>query len=414
MKKMMFKTALLASAMLASVASAYAFEEPVLNPSDLKASNPMPAVKRLQELAQKTKLANGLTAKPEAAASIQTPLKTFQYTVTSPRDGLTYTGSIVGSDPRNNGARTTNVEVVLIPLRIEFTGTVRKFDPTSPDVGCMGGNVTTALANTVASPLFNAVDNYTINGVNMGKATFIDAFQRAQFWQDANGAPVVAAKPAYHLGLTVTVAPKQTISLVNGGANGFTTSVSGDCSSNPVSGDNPPRIAELDINFVDAQLNQIITQMGLKPSQFPLFLTYRTVITENGGCCILGYHNSSTYDVTNPGQTYGISLYDGSHLFGGNIETLSHEILEWVNDPSANNLTPAWGNTGQVTGCQNNLETGDPLSGKKMPAVLMPNGISYTAQENAFFSWFYGTGFTGAGGKYSSNGTFTSPQAVCN
>jgi hypothetical protein len=88
------------------------------------------------------------------------------------------------------------------------------------------------------------------------------------------------------------------------------------------------------------------------------------------------------------------------------VSVLSHEILEWINDPSGMNLTPASCNIGQVRGCQNNFETGDPLSGTLRPAVVMPNGVTYHLQDNAFFSWFYGTGFTAAGGKFSSAGTF--------
>jgi hypothetical protein len=95
------------------------------------------------------------------------------------------------------------------------------------------------------------------------------------------------------------------------------------------------------------------------------------------------------------------------------MSVLSHEFMEWINDPSGVNLTPQWGNIGQVNGCQNNLEVGDPLSGTLMPAVAMPNGFTYHAQEQAYFSWFLGGASYGAGGKYSSNGTFTSVAANC-
>ena len=48
-----------------------------------------------------------------------------------------------------------------------------------------------------------------------------------------------------------------------------------------------------------------------------------------------------------------------------------------------------------------------------MPGVPMPNGVTYHPQENAFFSWFMGPVFTGAGGKYSSNGTFGGDAKTC-
>ena len=79
---------------------------------------------------------------------------------------------------------------------------------------------------------------------------------------------------------------------------------------------------------------------------------------------------------------------------------------EFVNDPMLENLVPPWGNTGQVTGCQNNLEVGDPLTGNNVPPVTMPNGFTYNLQELAFFSWFYGAPSVGVNGWFSDNGTF--------
>jgi hypothetical protein len=57
-----------------------------------------------------------------------------------------------------------------------------------------------------------------------------------------------------------------------------------------------------------------------------------------------------------------------------------------MDDPLVNNATPAWGNIGQVTGCQSNLEVGDPLTGTAFTATL--NGFTYHPQELVFFSWF--------------------------
>ena len=67
---------------------------------------------------------------------------------------------------------------------------------------------------------------------------------------------------------------------------------------------------------------------------------------------------------------------------------MSHEISEWMNNPLATTLFPSW----QVPndgGCQNNLETGDPLA-------LMPNagypvsidGFTYHPQNQVLMQWF--------------------------
>jgi hypothetical protein len=84
-----------------------------------------------------------------------------------------------------------------------------------------------------------------------------------------------------------------------------------------------------------------------------------------------------------------------------------------MDDPAGNNPTPPWGNVGQVTGCQSNLEVGDPLSGTDI-TVTMSNSYTYHLQELAFVSWFYRTSPSiGVNGWYSSNGTFKTPAAAC-
>jgi hypothetical protein len=93
----------------------------------------------------------------------------------------------------------------------------------------------------------------------------------------------------------------------------------------------------------------------------------------------------------------------------------SHEIAEFMDDPLGTNPTPAWGNVGQVSGCQNNLEVGDPLTGTPLLSYML-SGKTYHVQELAFFSWYYnsnGTPSLGAGGKFSSNGTFGGPSKAC-
>jgi hypothetical protein len=410
----------LSIAALAACASiAFAQDEPVIDPSTLSVLSVSPTAVNV------THSGNSL-----GAISVSPALPLWQYSVVSPRDGNTYVGSMVGGNPFNRGARTTTANVVIVPLRIVFTGTVRTFDPNSPDNGCLGaGN--TALSLVQASPLFNAVSNLTMNGVNLGTTTFPDAFQRANFWSS-----VSTVAPAYHTVYNVSTVASQTITMVNNSAgSGATFTFSGGCSTNAATTDNPggSRAGFVDINFMDAQLNNIIVNLGLQANQFPLFVTYGVYMTDgppgtlSNNCCILGYHStvSNTPTPAQPGQTYGIGPYDPGWLFGAgskNISGLSHEFMEWTNDPSGVNLVPEWGNIGQVGGCvvsgnthspgQNNLEVGDPLSGTLFPTITL-GGHAYNPQELAFYSWFIGGASIGAGGKYSSNGTFTGFAKPC-
>jgi hypothetical protein len=178
----------------------------------------------------------------------------------------------------------------------------------------------------------------------------------------------------------------------------------------------------MDINtFDNILLNSVIpglANQGVSPSTFPMFILHNVVMGDPGdspyqNCCVIGYHGA----YGNPPQTYSPIDFDTTGLFRGSsdISTMSHEVGEWMDDPLGTNPTPAWGHIGQVQGCQNNLEVGDPLSGTQFPAVRMPNGITYHPQELAMFSWFYRqTPSIGAGGKYSNNGTFAgSAGTVC-
>ncbi len=406
-------TALLfAAAALAGTAAAHAQGVDAVSPGTLRLLDATPAPPQIRAAGQ-TPEVGGLGIKKVHA------LPVFPYTFVSPRDGKTYSGTVVGADPRNRDADTTTIAVVLIPLVVNFTGSsTASFDPTAEDAGCLGHN--TAFVLTQQSPVFTQVKNFVINGVDVGTATLPDAVQRAEFWTNSNGTPLISAQPAYHLELSVQVAAKQTISTSNA-IDGAVYTMAGDCSKNTVGQVNPPEAGVVNINYMDQQLNNIITSLKLDPSQFPVFITYGVVMSNGdandiNNCCILGYH-SSLGTAADPGQTYAIAEYDQGYLFGptvNDIFSVADEVLEWMNDPSFLNPVPAYGGTGQVpNSCQTNLEVDDALEDVLMPSITMPNGVTYHPAEVGFFSWFMGPVFNGAGGVYSTNGTLKGDAKAC-
>jgi hypothetical protein len=163
-------------------------------------------------------------------------------------------------------------------------------------------------------------------------------------------------------------------------------------------------------NEAETLIASLTTAGQIGPTTLPIFLFYNVIMDPSGelACptgCALGYHNSQGFPV----QTYSISDWDTTKLFGsttGNSSVMAHEIGEWMDDPLGTNPVPLWGNIGQVSGCQNNLEVGDPLSGILVPLVPL-NGMNYDLQELAFFSWFYGTPSIAVDAVFSDNGTFT-------
>jgi hypothetical protein len=350
-------------------------------------------------------------ARVSAAAATTIPM--WDYSITSPLDGLPYSGTMVGRSPFFHGARTTDVPTIIVPIKIVMSdGTV--FDPTKPDTTCLPSpSGATALALVQESPVLQPA-MFTMGGTIVGTTQYPDAFQRSNFWMN-----VSVTGDRYHTMLdpVTTLGPLPvTVTVPTGSGATNDATASGGCG----------KVGVMDINwwqpYVEGTL--IPSLQGVSPITLPLFLFYNVVMTQGppftptaSTCCILGYHGA----FSSPGsaiQTYSPFDFDTTTLFGpasSAISAMSHEVAEWMDDPLGFNPTPAWGNIGQVMGCQNTLEVGDPLSGSSFPSVVMPNGVTYAPQELAFFSWFYRQSHSiGVNGWYSDNGTFTTGQGtVC-
>ena len=334
-------------------------------------------------------------ARISAAAATTIPM--WDYSITSPLDGVQYSGTMVGRSPFFHGARTTNVPTVIVPVEIVMPdGGV--FDPTVPDPACLPSpSGATALALVQQSPVLQPA-TYTLGGTIVGTTQYSDAFQRSNFWTN-----VSVTGDRYHTMLSpVTTIGKITVNVV---ASSGMTYASGGCG----------HIGVMDINWWQpyVETNVIPTLKTVNPTIMPIFVFYNVVMAQGStsltgsSCCILGYHSA----FGTPVQTYSVADFDATTSFGpasSAISAMSHEVAEWMDDPLGTNPTPAWGHIGQATACRNDLEVGDPLSGTSFPSLVMSNGVTYTPQELAFFSWFYRQSPSiGVKGWYSGNGTFT-------
>ena len=72
----------------------------------------------------------------------------------------------------------------------------------------------------------------------------------------------------------------------------------------------------VDIKTFDRIARGLISKLRLNASEFPFFVFYNSVLSMGdsanlNNCCVLGYHNSESGQVTNPGQTYGVSDFEG-------------------------------------------------------------------------------------------------------
>jgi hypothetical protein len=333
-----------------------------------------------------------INALKEANAKASIPLWT-----NSVKDGTsTFTYTMVGKDPSIHQATpSTTVKTVLVPLRIHLTnGDV--FDPSAAN-SC---DSATALSRTQKSPVFVAQNWSASQGVPLGKATYDDAFQREEFYKFTKPG---AINPGYHVKLPLTTMPTVTVNVpVADWAEGTAPCANG-------------KLGAMEISwFENLVKNTLIPNIPNATTVFPLFLLENVVMYQGvpGNCCVLGFHD--TFMNGGKFQTFGVANYDNTGDFSGtaDVSALTHEVSEWMNDPNVVNPTKPWGHIGQVSGCQANLETGDPLSGTIISDTI--NGKTYHLQELAFFSWFYHQKPSiGANGWYSSGGTFRTPAKKC-
>ncbi|HET9407861.1 MAG TPA: hypothetical protein VFO39_11540 [Candidatus Sulfotelmatobacter sp.] len=296
-----------------------------------------------------------------------TPLQTWNGSFTS--NGTTFNYNMVGVPPFPSSSAT--IPTVVIPIKIVLSNGAT-FDPATK---LTNGNTVTQ--NTLASPIFTSTVDFKSGGVDMGTTQYIDSFQRANFW-DTTG------NPSHLLLGTPTVKPEQTLKVPRrsgstGVVFGFTAGL-------------------VDINYFDSQLHTLLTNLGITPNTFPIFLTFDVYLTQNRSCCIGGYH-SSTGTTTAP-QSYAHATYI-NHVgaFAQDVSALSHEVGEWADDPLVVNVS------GNNTPC-GHLEVGDPLEYNANFGAFpyTADGFTYNLQDLVTLPYFGAPPSTSVNKEFSFQG----------
>jgi hypothetical protein len=303
------------------------------------------------------------------------------WTSTFTSEGKTWTYSMVGTNP-SKGSKTTTVPVTIVPLKMVFSNG-KSFDGTS------------RVSATTNSPIFKKASFIS------GNTQYGDAVARAEFWKS-----VSSTSKNYHVLLgTPTIASTVTMKIPSG---------SGATMVDPSSG---KTIGLVNINYLDPILQGFLTSMHFTANMLPMFISnnvYATVGAPNlNNCCVGGYHNA----VSNSAglQTYLWTTEASAGVQGGfseDISALSHETLEWFNDPFTTNVVPNWiSPIAPQYGCNNFLEVGDPLVG----VVFTVAGFSKShLQDVAFYNWFARQKTsTAINGLYTYLGTITGLSKKC-
>ena len=346
---------------------------------------------------------------PERIVSIPNFSKSFTF------DGVTYPYTMMGGRPHRGG--TTVIPVTYIPMSFFFDEFVDQ----------NGNNIT--IDTTVISDQFKDSPNFRRSDYTTGHTQFQDAIQRAEFWNiidhdgDSDHDGDHDHDDAWHtiLSRPTTLIPV-TIEVPVGSSIVFQTP--------------DGTIGTLiDINFIVSQLNTLVQTEGITVDTFPIFLTRNAVygdFFQNNpvDCCIGGFHTA--FETNQVGNKIFVQVIAFStsldadlanFVFGdptvfADVNAVSHEIAEAVNDPFINNETPNYQLPGFPPGaCQNNLETGDVIEAFTpdfFPVTL--HGFLYHPQVEGLLQWFEGKSPSDAiGGAYSYPDTtfLTSPFTPC-
>jgi hypothetical protein len=354
---------------------------------------------------------NKLSAATNAATQAQDPriVSVPNFTRSFSFGGSSYSYTMVGGQP--TAKRTTTVPTTYVPLSFYFDEFVDQ----------NGNNITidaTAItAEIKKSPLFENAEYAT------GTTQFVDAQMRAEFWPLLSKNGHDDANDDFHVLLSTpqTLIPV-TIEVPIGSSQVYVTP-------------DGTFFAVIDYNFIVSQLNTLVQTEPITVDSIPIFLSRNAVygyfsMDQPVDCCIGGFHTAFEVNQT-PNKVFVQTLAFSTSLdpdvantvFGdpavfSDINALSHEVAETLNDPFANNIVPSYQIPGAPAGtCQNVLEVGDiveNLSPDYTDVTL--HGFTYHPQTLGLLQWFEGIAPSDAfHGDYSfpDPTKLTSPFTAC-
>jgi hypothetical protein len=305
--------------------------------------------------------------------------------------GTTYPFFMVGNTPSHPG--TTVIPTELIPIDLTFQDNRSSLSPQ------LDGSVN--VPGILHSPVFQAA-TYAATG---DTTQYADAVTRAEWWN------VQKNVQSHHVLLGApTVLPAVQLTVPTG---------SGDL-ENP--GDGIPHGIIYSDSWWSDQITALVSTLNISPEVLPIFVTYDMtagldvgfhgalgVPQPNGKLALSTYVWASWMD---PGWFSFVGL---SQYVGADVDVLSHEVNEWINDPFLSNIVPDWSYSVPPlisSACSDLLETGDPLELVNFPVPL--DGFTYHLQDAAFFSYFARQSPSiGYQGRYTFLGTFPSYSTPC-
>jgi hypothetical protein len=329
---------------------------------------------------------------------------------TDPTNHVTYPFTMVGTDPRLGGS--TTVDTVIIPLTFKFVAgsqdvsmlTARGYVATTHDMSMNGAD---DVAATVASPIFTPAD-FPISGDS--GVQYGDAVMRSQFGKVGTDYHVNLGQPKILKPVSISVPQDKGVAVFN--PLGVLTGI-------------------VDTTWFKERLRHAIDERHVDPTTLPIFLSHNVFLYQDGNylhCCTIGGHGAGSPTSTapvvvdgkgrKPVHTFVFAAYITPNSFRGfpapfaglsDINSLSHEISEWMTNPFGGNMVQPYRVPLAPPGtCGSALETGDVVAGIWFPMPGNPNAAAggvWHPQDEAFLNWFARNGE--AAGLAPADGRFT-------
>jgi hypothetical protein len=278
--------------------------------------------------------------------------------------GKKYGYAMVGKSPTTGG--TTSIPTAILPITFVFDA-YKDANGNKLSISASG-----VLGKATKSP------NWIAYSYSTGHTQFADAVQRAEFyktmgtgWHTLIGTPRMLKTAVVHVGSTNGKVFKTSSGVV---------------------------YAEVSADMFETAMNKILPAAGLRSSELPIAIARNILLYSNGRldhCCVLGFHTAYQSGGTSSNrilQTFAWASWLDKGIFKNtdiaDVMALSHEVSEWMDDPFVNNATPTW-EYPDNSGCQNNLETGDPVEVlANLSNAVYVSGFNYHPQTEALLQWF--------------------------
>ena len=349
----------------------------------------------------------------------------WSFAYTDPQNRVSYTMTMVGTDPRLGGS--TTVKTVIVPLAFNFVAGNQNLSVLNPQYASppyptplnLTMDPTADAAKVLASPIYSSYEYPADMGGDVGQ--YGDAFMRAQFGKLGTGYHVRIENQSTLPTIAFDVPQSKGAAYVR--------------PAGAVAG-------VVDEQWFSTRVQSLLGSLHLDPTTVPIFLTHNVLLFGNSdysNCCTVGYHGASKAvgngggsingNGNQPVQTYVYAAYVTPNTYTGfndpaiaarrgmaDIHPLSHELAEWLDDPFVTNAVKPWiADSAPQYGCTALLETGDPVVGVWFPLPGNPdpgaNGV-WHPEDEVNLNWFAHDGQPAGLGSWDGRYTFMGPHTI--